>query len=125
MPTVLIVDDDENLRLFLCECLGEKGYSCCLAGNAAEARQVLGAKKVELILSDIHMPGESGLDFLEWALSGHPGTAALVMTGNAVSREVRERISRMGAYCCMAKPISLERLLTNLEGALLLARRPQ
>ncbi|MCE5336018.1 MAG: response regulator [Desulfobacteraceae bacterium] len=124
MPTVLIVDDDETFRNLLKESLDEYGYTCRVAESAETARRVLRRNMVELILSDIHMPGESGLDFLEWALAENPGTAALVMTGNGISSETLSRTSRIGAYCCMAKPLALEPLLLNLADALHRAGRP-
>ncbi|MFZ2447321.1 MAG: response regulator [Syntrophobacteraceae bacterium] len=117
MIRVLIVDDDEQERTFLGQYLEAKRYACSLAANAAEGRQLLRREKFNLILSDLNMPGESGLEFLQWALSTNPETAGLMMTG-MLTPEIVEKATAIGAYCCMAKPIPLDRLLVNMSDAL-------
>lgn len=61
-PLILVVDDDRRLRDLLVKFLKEKGYRVCSANSAAEARVQLALNQVDLIVLDIMMPGESGLD---------------------------------------------------------------
>ena len=58
-----MVDDDTRLRVLLSSFLSRNGFRVSTAGNAAEARQRLGALDFDLIVLDVMMPGESGLDF--------------------------------------------------------------
>ena len=60
---ILILDDDEQIRQLLGQILKENGYSFETASDATEARDLLKKQNFELILCDIGLPGESGLDF--------------------------------------------------------------
>jgi DNA-binding response OmpR family regulator len=64
-PKLLVVDDEENLReLYRLE-LGEEGYDVHTAANASEAARMLSAAKYDVIILDLHIPGMSGIDFLQ------------------------------------------------------------
>ncbi len=62
---ILVVDDDRRLRDLLVKFLKEKGFRVCSAHSAAEARAQLALNKVDLIVLDIMMPGESGLELTQ------------------------------------------------------------
>lgn len=114
---ILLVEDDVHTRIFLRQYLKKQGYTCTLAANAAEARGLLHKRRFPLVIADVHMPGESGLDFLEWVLSENWKTAGIIMTGKD-SAMLRIRARKIGAYCCMVKPFRLSHLLTNISNAL-------
>src|ERR1700735_4225841 len=61
-PHVLVVDDDRRLRVLLSSFLRKHGYRVAVAASAAEARAFLGGLAFEIIVLDVMMPGESGLD---------------------------------------------------------------
>ena len=69
---VLVVDDEEAIRMLLARMLGAHGYECATAASAAEGRELLSAQPFALVLSDVNMPGESGLDFAHEVLSTIP-----------------------------------------------------
>ena len=62
-PHILVVDDDRRLRVLLSTFLGKNGYRVTVAASAAEARAILGNFEFELIVLDVMMPGESGVNF--------------------------------------------------------------
>lgn len=68
---ILIVDDESSIRGLLSQILERRGYHCWTASDALEARGLLAAHNFELILSDIKMPGESGLDLIRHAKRNH------------------------------------------------------
>ena len=80
MQRILIIDDEEPIRTLTSEILQMSGYQSETASDASEARNILKEKAFELILCDINMPGESGLDFIRYALSKYPGTVAIMVT---------------------------------------------
>lgn len=114
---ILIVDDDDETRNLLGIYLETRGYECALAANASEGRQLLNEKKFRLVIADVHMPGESGLDFMQWALSKSRKTAGIIMTGKD-SAIVRYRVREMGAHGCMIKPFHFDQLHACISNAL-------
>lgn len=80
MPKILIVDDEEPIRRLLSQILEKAGYQCRLVANAAEARACLKEDHFQVVLSDINMPGESGMDFIQYVRAEHPDTAAVIVS---------------------------------------------
>ena len=78
---VLIVDDEDQIRTLLARLLGAQGYECISAESAAAARRVLKEIPVALVLSDVNMPGESGIDLTREVLAHYPETAVVMVTG--------------------------------------------
>ena len=66
MASILIIDDDEITLKLLSTMLTEEGYICVLATTCAEARQCLSSSSFELILCDLNLPDESGLEFIKY-----------------------------------------------------------
>ncbi len=77
---LLIVDDTEEARVFLCSLLEMNGYICTPAASAAEARDLLQQQAFELALCDVYMPLESGLSLVRHILAKHPDTATIMVT---------------------------------------------
>src|ERR1043165_9116362 len=79
---VLVVDDEEAARYGIRRALGAGDYEIAEAGSVEEARTALNARRPDLILLDVNLPGESGLDFLrELAAGGRPAALRLPGTG--------------------------------------------
>jgi len=72
---ILIVDDEDQIRSLLAHQLRTHGYDCATAGSPSEARRLLSAESFALVLSDVNMPGESGLDIAQEVLADYPDTA--------------------------------------------------
>ena len=117
MTCILIVDDEEPIRRLTSQILDMSGYNCTVAADASEARNLLKERKFELILCDINMPGESGLDFVRYALSEYPDTAAIMVT--AMDDPVIGEIALdMGVYDYIIKPFERNGLLISVTNAL-------
>ena len=65
MTKILVVDDEDNIRLLYKEELQDEGYEVSLAANAEEALEAIEANKPDLITLDIKMPGMNGMEFLQ------------------------------------------------------------
>ena len=78
---ILIVDDEDQIRTLLARLLGAQGYDCVTADSPAQARRQLREHPVALVLSDVNMPGGSGIDFTREVLAHYPDTAVVMVTG--------------------------------------------
>jgi putative two-component system response regulator len=114
---VLLVDDDEALRSWGERLLAQNGYSCEGAGDAAVARDRLAHKTYALVLLDVNMPGESGLDLLASIRTEHSGTAVVMVTGEDDLKLAMTAIEH-GAYGYMVKPVGAGEMLINVANAL-------
>jgi putative two-component system response regulator len=114
---ILIVDDEEQIRTLLARLLGAHGYQCITAESAAVGRRLLEEAPVALVLSDVNMPGESGLDFTREVLATHPDTAVVMVTGMD-DRRYAEAAIEVGAYGYVLKPFKPNELIINVGNAL-------
>ena len=114
---ILVVDDEAQIRSLLTRLLEAQGYACSTAAGASEARLLLAADDFALVLSDVNMPDESGLDFEQEVLADYPDTAIVMVTG-ADDRRHAERALANGAYGYMLKPFKPNELLINVVNAL-------
>jgi len=113
---VLVVDDDRLQRELVRDVLADRADVDDCA-SADEALGVLRHGRVDLILSDLSMPGRSGLDLLQAVLRDHPGTDFVLMTANSSVASAVEAL-RMGATDYLEKPVRPEDLILALERAL-------
>jgi DNA-binding NtrC family response regulator len=121
---LLIVDDNEPLRRWAERVMRDGGYSCDSAGGAADARECLEHRAYSLVLLDVNMPGESGMELLSRTRSTHPGTAVLMITGEDDPKLAMTAIEH-GAYGYMVKPLRSGELLISVANALHRRRREQ
>ena len=115
--TILVVDDEPDIRTTVKEILEDEGYAVILAGDAAEARQSRLRERPDVILLDIWMPGMDGISLLrEWAEGGALTCPVIMMSGHGTV-ETAVEATRLGAYDFVEKPISLAKLLLTIERA--------
>ena len=118
MSQVLVVDDEEDIRVLISDILSDEGYGVTVAGNADEARSSRSAAKFDLILLDIWMPDMDGITLLrEWSDAGDLNCPVVIMSGHGTVDTAVEA-TRLGAYDFVEKPLSLAKLLRTVEGAL-------
>jgi two-component system nitrogen regulation response regulator NtrX len=115
MASLLIVDDEPNIRASLQGALRREGWQTEVAGSLAESRQRL-REAHDVVLLDVWLPDGSGLDLLAEIARDTPQTVVIVMSGHATI-DVAVEATRRGAYDFLEKPISLERLLVVLRNA--------
>jgi two-component system response regulator AtoC len=110
---IMIVDDEEDVRLFLSDFLAERDFWVDTAGCAEEAIEKLEKQPVDIVLLDIMMPGMDGLQCLEIIKPKYPNTTVIMIT--ALKDEVRmAKAKKLGAYDYVVKPFSLSYLETEL-----------
>jgi DNA-binding response OmpR family regulator len=110
--TVLVVDDDRSIR-FLCRVnLELEGWTVREAGTLAAARRELEDRPVEVMLLDLHVGSESGLDFLDELRRDHPAVRVALLTGSAETSSA----AAAGADAVIAKPFTLEQLVETVRG---------
>jgi len=116
--TVLVVDDEPELRELLSEYLGRHGFAVQAAADAQAARQLLASQALPaLAILDVNMPGENGLSLARWMRDAHPGLPFLMLTtaGETVDRIVG---LELGADDYLAKPCELRELLARVRAVL-------
>ncbi len=117
MPTVLIVDDEEAIRDFICEELTEAGYICDIASNVDEALTKLGTNNFDLALLDIKLPGMSGMDLLKMIGGLYQMIKIIMMTGvNDLNTAVEAM--KLGASDYIVKPFTLDKLIASVDTVL-------
>lgn len=113
---VLIVDDEIHIREILADTLGQAGYECVTVGSADEALAQFKSQKYELVLSDIRMPGMSGIELLRLIKIDYPETVVIMITG-LDSTETAIAAIKLGAYDYIVKPFNLEQILVSANRA--------
>jgi putative two-component system response regulator len=115
--SILVVDDEEPIRRMLSRLLERHGYACKVASDAIEARRQLEGQAFALILCDVNMPGESGLDLIRRVLREYPHTAAVMVTG-LDDPQLAGIALEHGAYGYIVKPFESNEVLINVSNAL-------
>ncbi|HMP89282.1 MAG TPA: sigma-54 dependent transcriptional regulator [Kiritimatiellia bacterium] len=114
--SVLIVDDEKNAREGLARAL-QRHYEILLAENGQRALQILSARHVDVMLSDVRMPGMDGLTLLQRTLAmPHPPVCIMLTAYGSI--ELAVEAMKRGAYDFLTKPINLDRLDILLKRAL-------
>ncbi len=106
---VLVVDDSEATREVLRRNLTAKGYRVVAARDAEEAGQLLASLPVDLVVTDLRMPGASGMDLVRHVRQHHPDTEVMMITGYASVQGAVEAV-RAGAAEYLTKPFTAEEL---------------
>jgi putative two-component system response regulator len=114
---ILVVDDDIATRRLLVWILADAGYDVRDVGSAGEARRALEHESVALLLSDVSMPGETGLDLIRFALCEHPQTATLMISALEDPR-IAQVAMDFGAYGYLSKPVRRSAVLIGVMNAL-------
>ncbi|MEB2286126.1 MAG: response regulator [Myxococcales bacterium] len=115
LPTVLVVEDDAPLRAALIAALSAQGYQAMEAGDVAGALAEIAAADVDVVLSDIGMPGD-GYALLAQLRRLRPQVPVVLMTG-IEEDDLGRRARDAGAYAYLVKPIRLSVLKRTLDDA--------
>ncbi len=114
---ILVVEDDALLRTLLLEVLSLEGHQLESAESAEEAIKKLEKEKFDVLLTDVNLPGKSGLELLPICLQYNPKTYLLVMTGFA-SIDTAVQAMKLGASDFLCKPIALNELIGVIQIAI-------
>jgi putative two-component system response regulator len=113
---VLIVDDDASVRCLLERILKRMHREGSLASSAEEARRLLKEEAFDLILCDIHLPCESGMDLIKHVISEYPDTAIIMVSGVDDPTTV-ERALEIGVYGYIVKPFKISEVTISVSNA--------
>ena len=114
---VLIVEDDDEVRSALVKLLDRRGYSCVVASTAGEAVSLLEDEPFDLLVTNMDMPGGTGLDLLTKVASDAHDTATIVVTRED-DPDVAEAALASGAYGYVIKPFKDNEVLISVASAL-------
>ncbi len=115
--TILIVDDEKNIRDGLAEAFAMEGYQAVTAGDGQEAINILGEKYIDLVITDLKMPKVSGMELLQHIKQRWQNIPVIIITAHG---DIAEAVSAMqyGALEFITKPLDLEHLLKLTKNAL-------
>ena len=115
--TILIVDDEPDIRNIISEILIDEGYTTHTAKNANEARDLMSQFAPEIVLLDIWMPGTDGITLLKEWMSHGIKSSIIMISGHGTVDTAVEAI-RIGAYDFLEKPLSTAKLLITVDRAI-------
>ncbi len=115
-PSLLLVDDDPMPRETLSTLLSAEGFQVVTAATGEEAERKLKAEQppFELVITDLVMPGKTGMDVLKAALKANPSCTVLVLTGFGSVREATEAME-LGAFDFVTKPMQIDQFRNTLR----------
>jgi two-component system, NtrC family, nitrogen regulation response regulator NtrX len=118
---LLLIDDDPNTLASLARAFRLAGHEATVCDNASRAVELVRGERFDLILSDVVMPGKSGMELLEDLKKVGVQTPIVLISGQA-NIEMAVKATRLGALDFLEKPLSTDKLLLTVENALRLSR---
>jgi DNA-binding NtrC family response regulator len=113
---ILVVDDDEIARDVVGLSLQREGYNAVSAHDGLSAMQILDIEDMDLVITDLRMPGASGMDVLKHSIKNNPDTAVVIITAYGTLDTAIEAIKE-GAYDYLTKPFNIQEILILAERA--------
>ena len=115
--TILVADDEKNIREGLAEALTIDGYTARTAADGAEALRVVETDDIDLVITDLRMPAKSGTEVLKTVVGRYPGLPVIVLTGHGTIEDAVAAM-RSGAFDFVTKPVNLDHLSLLVKRAL-------
>jgi DNA-binding NtrC family response regulator len=116
-PRILVIDDEEIVRVSCKKCLTPEGYDVDVAANGIEGLAMTENNRYDVILTDLKMPDMDGMEFLTKVKERHPDTKVIMITGYSTV-EHAVRAMRMGAYNYIEKPFTPDALVEAVREAM-------
>lgn len=117
VKTILVVDDEKDIRTALAGILEDEGYQIITAACGTEALEAARQELPDLVLLDIWMPGMDGLEALERLKTSFPTLTVIMISGHGTI-ETAVKATKLGAYDFIEKPLSLDKVLISVHNAL-------
>lgn len=124
METILIVDDEKNYLLVLEALLVDAGYEVITCDNASEALEIATSHDLDLVITDMRMPGLDGMEFMAQLRGRQPEMPVIMMTAYATVEKAVEAMRR-GAFDYITKPFKNEELILTIRKAIEMHRLKQ
>lgn len=116
-PLVAVVDDDEAIREALCDLMMVTGLACSTFDSAPAFLNDNSPTEVDCLITDVRMPGMSGIDLLERMRAGGSNLPVIVLT-SVLDAGARAKALELGAQAWLTKPVADEALLDQLKSAI-------
>jgi DNA-binding response OmpR family regulator len=116
-PKILIVDDEQNILLYLSEALEDEGYDITTKLNGQEAIEAVQVDAYDLVLVDLKLRDMEGLEVMRAAKESDPDTTVIMLTGHGSLESAVEAI-RHGAFDYLLKPVGVQDLKASLKRGL-------
>ncbi|MBA4395083.1 MAG: hypothetical protein C0407_16150 [Desulfobacca sp.] len=113
---ILVVDDDEIVREVIATLLTGEGYVVRAAKDGLDAIKILKNEEINLVITDLRMPGADGLEVLKEAVNLDPDRAVIILTAYGTLDTALKAI-REGAYDYMTKPFKMEEMIIRVNNA--------
>lgn len=117
MSKILIIEDDVSFCLMMKTFLTKKGFEVFTAFTFKEAEAVLSEEKIDLVLTDVRLPDNDGVEILQYIKEADPTIQVILMTGYT-DIKTAVNVMKMGAYDYIAKPINSDEILHTINKAL-------
>lgn len=114
---LLLVDDEENVRMSLMRILRREGYKILTASSAEEGLEIMAQNRVNVVLSDQRMPGMSGVEFLRRVKLMHPDVVRMILSGYTEVGTLTDAINKGEIYQFISKPWENEALIALIREA--------
>jgi len=106
---ILVVDDDQEVRMATRDFLASKGHDVTLAEDGVQALKLLATVKPDVVLLDVAMPEMDGMETLRRIVAGYPNLPVIMVTANA-DIEITSKVLQLGAADYVPKPFDLDYL---------------
>ena len=111
---ILVVDDDPSLRNLLAQTLEGAGFQAFTAEDGREARLQVEEHRIDLVITDLAMPGEEGMELIRALKKEQPNVKIVAMSG-AFGTDVLRAAGALGAHISLVKPLSKETILQSID----------
>jgi len=122
MRSILVIEDDADLRPILERTLVSAGYDVRTAPDGKEASKLYHDKSPDLVITDIYMPNKDGLEVIMELHGSFPKTKIIAISGQVTQKNMLPAAARLGAVRTLAKPFAPQELLNAVAEALAPAR---
>jgi FixJ family two-component response regulator len=113
---IAVIDDDDSFRIALVESLSSLGYGSDGYASAEDYIGATGGRSFNCVVTDIHMPGMSGLDLMKRLATSGSTTPVVLITARS-DKNLEARATAAGAACLLRKPFEINDLIKCIEGA--------
>jgi FixJ family two-component response regulator len=113
---IAVIDDDDSFRVALVESLSSLGYQADGYSSAEDYMNLVGGRLFSCVVTDIHMPGMSGLDLMH-RLAAQGSTTPVVLITARSDTNLEAKAAAAGAVCLLRKPFEINDLIGCIEGA--------
>ena len=118
MARIIVIDDDADMRAMLEQTLRSAGHEVILASDGREGVERYRAEPADLVLTDLYMPNQGGLDTIVQLHKESPALHIIAMCGKLTAMPMLSAAERLGAVAVLQKPFVAEELLAAVEKAL-------